>query len=1576
MQKGLILTTKYTLLVCLLVANAHAGQWVTANSLDRITGVKQVMVKAGHMNEEVMEFIYLVPVPEIVPADNSVYDDTDDIEKILLGNAPSRGEPGEPILPVIPIRLVLPAGRDLDNLEVERGVKIPLPGKHVIEHGQEPYPLLPGVVAKYTDQNKVLYESATVYPDKLYEVVGVQLKRGVSILLVNLNPVEYRPKSGELSYYETLTIRIQTTPTSLKATALRHRPDPAVSITKSIDNPYALKSYTTKARSNAPLKFNACSPDDSYQYVLVTSEAIRDAATTPSVSDLIAHKQSLGLSATVVTIESILSEYTGIDNAEKLRNFIIDAYNNWETDYVLLGGDINIIPMRELYCRGYDIPSDLYYQCLDGTYNYDGDTLWGESNDGPDGKDVDLYAEVYIGRASAGDANEMSNFIYKTMAYENDDAGAAYLRTALMVGEHLGFGGVSEYGKESMEEIRLGSSEHGYSTAGFATCPSFTVDTLYEKDGMWAKSDVIEKINSNSFSVFNHVGHANYYTAMKLYNADADSLTNDKFIFVYSWGCLSGDFKRNCIAEHLTTSTRHGCFSVVMNSRFGYGSGNTTDAPSQRFDRQFFDAYFGEQIFNFGAMNADSHEDNLWDISRSIIRWCYYETNLLGDPHTPMRGLYQAPNIAYYSSTIDDSVGGNNDGIANPGEEISLSVFLKNIGESASDVSAILSTDDAYVSIFDSESEFGDIRCFGSVKEALDNFAIQISPECPTPHEATLSLTITDKEENEWTDTFTVSVYTSSDIRGQVRTIAGGNPVAGAVVEYSGPLYGSVTTDSEGKYMFVGIKGTYNIVAKAEGYVESGILEVTVPPDAENVDFAIGRPEITVDPPVIAETVSAGGSVNVPLTISNDGDFDLDFRIEPAAGWLRASPEAGTIAPGAISQVSVTLDSEELIAGKYGTLLEVTHNDPSTDSPVSTHVLLAVGGEKHIAIFSESIDFGTAWIDISKSVPVTLSNNGNEAATVNDISCDNHLFTHNATLPFTVPPFGEAIFNVTFTPEEAAYYSGILTIQSDAEDNPVLTIPLSGEGGICPDSDGDGKVDYTCGCSNSDRNCDYDDSQNDNTTLFMLNDDGTQEVLKTYADTDFNAVTPVFHPTRDLTRSYCENLTWAGSDSWESLDEHEVWKLASANYPFDTDCGNYSWGCKIFTTSWDPKSAWSPPPEPWYSKLASNLHNSNWYRSWNLNGCNGRELSVECTEWFSVNESDVHSYPKYETDDRWPDAQPMVICKNNYEDTDGDLTPDEYDNCPGVGNEDQVNSDNDSHGDVCDNCPSVDNEDQADADGNGIGDACDTKPDPGPNPGPGPDPEPNPGPGPAPDPDPECTLAADCEDDGVFCNGGEICEKGKCVSEGNPCEDDGLFCNGEESCDEKNDVCLSGTSPCEGGEECNEETDQCLVPPVPCEISIGPANTEVKSKQPLTFTINTTGDCSNPDYEWSVSSEIKSRIDQSGNYVSGINHDFTNKASDTVRLVDHANGSSAEATLIVSWGCFLSSIYGGDSEESETLRNFRDNVLSQTPEGQEIIRLYYQWSPVIVKAMGEDVLFKESIKTMIDEVLEFIAGGA
>jgi len=82
--------------------------------------------------------------------------------------------------------------------------------------------------------------------------------------------------------------------------------------------------------------------------------------------------------------------------------------------------------------------------------------------------------------------------------------------------------------------------------------------------------------------------------------------------------------------------------------------------------------------------------------------------------------------------------------------------------------------------------------------------------------------------------------------------------------------------------------------------------------------------------------------------------------------------------------------------------------------------------------------------------------------------------------------------------------------------------------------------------------------------------------------------------------------------------------------------------------------------------------------------------------------------------------------------------------------------------------------------------------------------------------------------------------------------------------------------------------------------------------------------------------------------------------------------NSSTTTSTSPQPCISESLYGENSAETEFLRYISDNVLSTTPEGQEIIRLYYEWSPIIVNAMEEDAAFKAQVKEMIDEVVDLI----
>ena len=151
-------------------------------------------------------------------------------------------------------------------------------------------------------------------------------------------------------------------------------------------------------------------------YVIVTP-----AAFAGEFQSLAKWKTRLGLPACVKTLESIQAEYPGgRDDAERVRMFLQDAHAQWGTHWVLLGGLPPFLPARRVHTTfftgGTDFVSDLYFGALHGTWDADGDGIFGEgiSASGP-GDSVDLHVDVYVGRAPVRSAAEARDFVKKTL---------------------------------------------------------------------------------------------------------------------------------------------------------------------------------------------------------------------------------------------------------------------------------------------------------------------------------------------------------------------------------------------------------------------------------------------------------------------------------------------------------------------------------------------------------------------------------------------------------------------------------------------------------------------------------------------------------------------------------------------------------------------------------------------------------------------------------------------------------------------------------------------------------------------------------------------------------------------------------------------------------------------------------------------------------------------------------------------------------------------------------------------------------------------------------------------------------
>jgi len=648
------------------------------------TAAPALEIKSKTLNEEiiVLDFSFSEPQLEKISVKDGIYD------RISVDGLPNINDFREPRLPVKPLRILLPQGRSMENIEVFTSDKISLGKGYDVELGAKVVPLVTTQqITKKQSSNaiKPLKSTSDIAPEPLYSDVAVYTSRGFSILHINLHPIQYLPETGEIFYYDHMTLLVETKESSVNG-AFRDLPKDYAHVENLVENPSDIYSYKSSSVEKSL-------STETYDYVIITSEELKNSDGEYTFQDLMDHKLSKGLNPTIVTIEEILSnsdyeafgawgdanpsnpfygsEITGnlelFDDAPaKIRNFIRHAYMDWGTDYVLLGGDAdaiveadNIVPLRGLFAdedglplnvgsldhEEDDIPSDVYYACLDGNFNYDCDMHFGEAknfNDADEEIDeADLYAEVWVGRACADSAEEISNFVKKTLWYE--ETNDLYFSEILFIGEYLGFPGVSEYGgnyKDHTEEV--------------VDIPDiFNISKIYDRDETWYADFMITHLSETSYHLINHDGHGMNDYMLKTSGENIRLLTNEKPFFIYSHSCLTGSFDNyncwygyqthDCIAEILTCEIPYGAFACILNARYGLGSEDSVESPSGAYDESFYEALFEENIRELGGANHYSKQDNVWRIDENGMRWCYYQTNLFGDPEL---GIKDPANIS------------------------------------------------------------------------------------------------------------------------------------------------------------------------------------------------------------------------------------------------------------------------------------------------------------------------------------------------------------------------------------------------------------------------------------------------------------------------------------------------------------------------------------------------------------------------------------------------------------------------------------------------------------------------------------------------------------------------------------------------------------------------------------------------------------------------------------------------------------------------------------------------------------------------------------------------------------------
>jgi hypothetical protein len=551
-----------------------------------------------------------------------VVSERDGYQQIGFQGCLPSGIVGEPTLPWQSVSLMLPQGEEAVAIHVDFADYVEMEGTFNLYPYQQPRPYSVDKVIPFA-KNESLYRSENAYPTRNSSKVSTQYLNGVAMAFSGFTPMQYIAATGKVSYAQTVTVTIETTTSrDDHSRKLWLTPENEASIKRLAQNPNILSTYTKRGREIG-----------GYDMLVITSEEW-----IPRFGEYLNLYNDKGIRTHIMALEEIYSTMEGQDHQEQIRNYIIQEYETNGIQMVSLGGDVSIVPYRSLYCwaqEGYEdqLPSDMYYACLDGTLNDDGDDRWGEV-----GED-DLLPELGIGRLPFNNETQFETIMHKTFSYLQNPVLGEFT-SPILGAEHLGDG---YYGSDDMERLIGQNDDYDYTTYGYPE--DYNFKRYYATPQHDFRGGEFRDMIGTGGQYVHHVGHANddyvagwYGSSMPNNFFSGNDGINHNYMLFHSHGCICGNFPINCVLEKMVT-IETGFVVTTGNSRYGWYV-PWGDGMAAHIHREFVDAYCHDHIPSVGmALREAKIATAPWvaipyeekDEENGCLRWNIYCLNVLGD---------------------------------------------------------------------------------------------------------------------------------------------------------------------------------------------------------------------------------------------------------------------------------------------------------------------------------------------------------------------------------------------------------------------------------------------------------------------------------------------------------------------------------------------------------------------------------------------------------------------------------------------------------------------------------------------------------------------------------------------------------------------------------------------------------------------------------------------------------------------------------------------------------------------------------------------------------------------------------